>query len=490
MSWSGPGYRRTLDFRHLKGKKCTKCQKLYFSSRNYCGKCGREGNLEEVGLPKTAEVYSSSVVRSSTSMLQFDKKVPYTVGVLEFNAENNIRIPGIIDSDERLTGERVRAEIGYLGQSEKVKFHSYIWRELEDFHSPEPQTDSSDVNEGIGIVDYGVYVPRKRIKSEEIGKVWGEDVKGMVKSFPGKWDDQASYAMNSALNCLKNVDIDPELIGKVFVGSESHVYAVKPTATLVAELIGSHNQAADFEFACKAGTQALIEAYDGVKAGMNEYGLAIGADSAQSEPGDTLKYAAADAGVSFLVGKDKPIAIINGYESYNSDTPDFLRSETDEFPVHFGRYTGEPSYFKHIRKAGEKLMDKMGTAPEDYDYVVFHQPTPKFPRKMARKLGFTKEQLEPGIVVDYIGNSYSACTPLGLARILDSAAPGERIFVVSYGSGAGSDSFDITVTEHITEKQRQKERSVNSWLGIEDEHLLEFESYGIYAKNKGLLKSE
>lgn len=490
MSWSGPGYRRTLDFRHLKGKKCESCGEVYFSSRNYCGSCGRKGNLKEIELPKTAEVFSSSVVRSSTSMLQFDNKVPYTVGVLDLNGENNVRIPGIIDTDKRMTGEKVKAEIGYLGEAEKVKFHSYIWREFEEYHSPDPQPGTSEVNQGIGIVDYGVYVPKKRIKSEEIAKVWGENVSGMVKSFPGKWDDQASYAMNSALNSLKNNDVDPENIGKVFVGSESHAYAVKPTASMVGELIGSHNQAADFEFACKAGTQALIEAFDGVKAGTIDYGLAIGADSAQSAPGDTLKYMAADGGVSMLVGKEKPIAVINGYESFSSDTPDFLRGETEEFPVHFGRYTGEPAYFKHIKKSSEKLMQKMDTEPEDYDYVVFHQPTPKFPRKMAKKLGFSEEQLMPGIVVDYIGNTYSACTPMGLARVLDKASPGERIFVASYGSGAGSDTFDLTVTEHITEKQRQKERSVDSWLGVEDEDLLEYESYGIYAKNKGLLKSD
>ncbi|MFP4116488.1 MAG: hydroxymethylglutaryl-CoA synthase [Candidatus Aenigmatarchaeota archaeon] len=339
------------------------------------------------------------------------------------------------------------------------------------------------------MVDYGVYVPRKRIRSEDIAEVWGEDVEGLVKSFPGKWDDPGAYAMNSALNCLETSGVDPSNIGKIMVGSESHPYAVKPTASVVAELIGADEQCVDFEFACKAGTQAIIDAHDSVKAGTIDYGLAIGSDSSQARPGDALKYTAGDGSAAIMIGSKDPIAVINAYESFTSDTPDFVRGEAEEFPVHFGRFTGEPAYFKHIEEAAKRLMEKQGTDPEDYDYALFHQPNRKFPRKVGKRLGFTEDQIEPTIVVDWIGNTYSACVPLGLCRIFDQASPGDRIFVTSYGSGAGSDAFDITVTEKIKEKQRKKERSVDSWIGKEDEDLLEFESYGKYAKNKGLLKN-
>ncbi len=487
MEWTGPEYRRTLDLRYLRGKKCNKCGKTYLSSRNFCSDCGRKGDLFWVDLPKRGEVHSSSLVRKSTSDFDLDYKVPYAVGLIELEGED-FKAPGIIDTKERATGKEVGAEIGLLGESNEIKFYTYVWRPRQNYHSPEPCSGTSDVTNGIGIVDYGVHVPRKRIKSEEICKVWGGEVEGLVKSFPGKWDDPGSYAMNSALNCLKNNDVEPSEIGKIMVGSESHPYAVNPTASIVAELIGSDKQCVDFEFACKAGTQAIIEAHDSVKAGTIDYGLAIGSDSSQAEPGGTLEFMAGDGGAAILVGKEKPIAVINGYESFSTDTPDFLRGETKEFPVHFGRFTGEPAYFKHIETAAKRLMDKQGTEPEDYDYALFHQPNGKFPRKVGGRLGFTEEQIEPTIVVDWIGNTYSACVPLGLCRVLDQASPGERIFITSYGSGAGSDAFDITVTEHIKEKQKQKERSVDSWLGKEDEDLLEFESYGKYAKNKGLLK--
>jgi hydroxymethylglutaryl-CoA synthase len=42
---------------------------------------------------------------------------------------------------------------------------------------------------------------------------------------------------------------------------------------------------------------------------------------------------------------------------------------------------------------------------------------------------------------------------IGLTAILDVAKAGDRILVVSYGSGAGSDAFDIFTTVRLEDVQ-------------------------------------
>ena len=304
----------------------------------------------------------------------------------------------------------------------------------------------------IGIVGYGVYVPKYRIKAEEIAKANNQDVRriksGLLvheKSVPAYDEDAATIAVAAAKKALSLANISPEKIGALYVGSESHPYAVKPTSVTVGEALGVGNDyfAADLEFACKAGTAALQVCYSFVKAGMINYGLAIGSDTAQSRPGDVLEYSAAAGGAAFLVGCDenKIIATIDATLSVASDTPDFWRRPMQKYPEHMNRFTGEPSYFNHVILATKKILEKTNMRPADFDYVVFHQPNGKFALTVAKKLGFTRKQVEPGLIVTKLGNSYSATSLIGLASVLDVAKPGQRILLTSYGSGAGSDSF-------------------------------------------------
>jgi hydroxymethylglutaryl-CoA synthase len=106
------------------------------------------------------------------------------------------------------------------------------------------------------------------------------------------------------------------------------------------------------------------------------------------------------------------------------------------------------------------------TTPEQYDYCLFHMPNGKFPREAAKRLGFTKEQLMPSLLVDRIGNSYTATTLVSLAALLDIATPGQRIFMVSYGSGAGSDGFVWETTERLTALQKKRREDKNT---VEDQ---------------------
>jgi hydroxymethylglutaryl-CoA synthase len=342
-----------------------------------------------------------------------------------------------------------------------------------------------------GIVGYGVYIPSYRIKVEEIAKVWGDDPqavsRGLVvqeKSVPAPDEDTATISVEAARNSLKRAMIDPKKIGAVYVGSESHPYAVKPTATIVAEAVQATPEltAADLEFACKAGTAGMQVCMGLVDSGSVEYGLAIGSDTAQGAPSDALEYTASAGGAAYIIGANKTIADFEGTYSFTTDTPDFYRREGKPYPRHGGRFTGEPAYFKHVLSAAHGLFKKMGTEASDYDHVVFHQPNGKFYIRAARKLGFTPEQYETGLLTPVIGNTYSGATPIGLAAILDIAKPDDRIMAVSYGSGAGSDAFSIRVNEEVQEKRD---------LAPKVQEMIQnkiYVNYAIYIKFKGKLR--
>ena len=156
-----------------------------------------------------------------------------------------------------------------------------------------------------------------------------------------------------------------------------------------------------------------------------------------------------------MIGKaEESMAVIEASYSFVTDTPDFWRRAHQKYPEHGHRFTGEPAYFKHILAAGEAMLDATNTTAEDYAHAVFHQPNAKFPQNVGKALGFTTEQVKTGLLVPMIGNTYSGAAIIGLTAILDEAKPEDRILLVSYGSGAGSDAMVLRVTEQVEERRK------------------------------------
>jgi len=343
-----------------------------------------------------------------------------------------------------------------------------------------------------GIVGYGAYVPRQRIKVEEIAKVWGADApsykRGLMlreKSVPGPDQDVITMSVEATKNALRRAKIDPKEIGCIYIGSESHPYAVKPSGTVVAEAIGATPEihCADMEFACKAGSEGMFVSYGLVLAGQVKYGLGIGADTSQGAPGDALEYSAAAGAAAFIFGAENTVAEVEETYAFMTDTPDFWRREYEHYPKHGGRFTGEPAYFNHTLSCANGLMEKGGLTPKDFAYAVFHQPNGKFPQRAGKRLGFTEEQMEPGWLSPRLGNTYSGASPIGLAATLDIAKPDQLILMVSYGSGSGSDGFVYRTTDRLPEVQ-DLARKTTDYLDKNQVYL----DYGTYAKYRGKIR--
>lgn len=334
----------------------------------------------------------------------------------------------------------------------------------------------------VGIAGYGAYVPMFRLKAAEVNRMWGTSGEPVEeKAVVALDEDTVTIAVECARQAVKRSGVDPSLIGAVYVGTESKPYAVKPSGTIVAEVIGATPSVstADYEFACKAGTEAMQTCIGLVGSGMQKYAMGIGADTAQGKPMDALEYTAACGGAAYLFGPaEESVAELEASYSFVTDTPDFWRRPKEMYPRHGNRFTGEPAYFKHITGAGKALLAETGYKPTDFKWAVFHQPNAKFPINVAKMLGFSMDQINPGLVSPVVGNTYAGSSPLGLAATLDVAEPGDRIFMVSYGSGSGSDAFVWKVRDPI--KQRRGGPKVKSYIDRK-----RYVDYATYLRHRG-----
>jgi hydroxymethylglutaryl-CoA synthase len=216
--------------------------------------------------------------------------------------------------------------------------------------------------------------------------------------------------------------------------------------------------------------------------GMHEHcTMVVGTDNSQAAPrnelGGELDFFVGYGASAFLFGMHDVIAEIEDWCSCTSDTPDFWRRDQECYPRHGGRFTGEPAYFKHVTTAAEKLMGKMRLQPKDITYFVSHQPNVSFPIRVATQLGFTEEQFMPGLQVARFGNTYSGSSPIGLSAVLDLAKPNDRIMVVSYGSGAGSDAYSLLVTKQILDKRARQKFTIRYQAENKNVEYVDYETY-------------
>ncbi len=341
-----------------------------------------------------------------------------------------------------------------------------------------------------GIHGWGAYIPIYRLPLSEIAKVWGwspgqyEGLDVVEKAVASSDEDSVTMAYEAALNAIKRARIEPKKIGAIFFGTESKPYAVKPSATIIGEALGitPYTMASDMEFACRAGSEGLRSLIGMVDSGLIEFGLAIGSDTAQANPGDVLEFTAASGAAAFVIGpSENASAIVEDSVTFVTDTPDFWRRATQPYPLHGEGFTGEPAYFYHIENAVRALLEKTGLKPGDFDYAIFHQPNGKFPVKVGKGLGFTIDQMKDGLVTPMIGNTYNASALMGLAKVLDKARPGEKILLAPFGSGAGSDAYYIRVTDSI-EERKALAPSVGDYL---DRKVLI--DYGMYSKARSII---
>jgi hydroxymethylglutaryl-CoA synthase len=480
----------------LRGSKCGICGKEYFRPRDYCGSCGRKSfgkMLDNDFFYEKGELEVCTLIKEPTN--KFTRLGSYIYGIVSFD-NGRVRVPGRLTDgllpDEgidatRFEGREVvpRFRRRYaVEQSDVIPTIALAFTFADEYYpfqehvTAKPEKDY----EKPGIVGYGAYTSRFRIKEGTI-----------ERSVPFIDEDSITAAVEAGKMALIHSGIDPTMVAKVYVGSESNPYAVKPIASKVAQVLklGEEDKeigvqtvdAVDTEFACKAATcmfkdAAALTYYPSAR---GHYTLVVGTDNSQAAPrnevGGELDFFVGYGASAFIFGMNDVIAEIEDWCSCTSDTPDFWRRDQESYPRHGGRFTGEPAYFKHVTKAAEKLMSKTKLQPKDITYFVPHQPNVAFPTKVASQLGFKEEQFMPALQVSKFGNTYSGSSPIGLAAVLDIAKPDDRIVIVSYGSGAGSDAYSLIATSQILSKRERQKFTIRHQAENKSIEYVDYETY-------------
>jgi hydroxymethylglutaryl-CoA synthase len=303
----------------------------------------------------------------------------------------------------------------------------------------------------IGISGYGVYIPKLRIKKEEYAKAWGSFSAAGVseKSVMGFDEDVLTSAVKVSRRALESVPLTPDRISRFALASTSAPYVEKLLSGTILVSVGMSNTAfsSDHTTSTRAGTEAIIAGFEHVLANPGGKALVAAADAPKASMWDSIEHQLGAGAAAFVLSSDNLIAELEGHASYASEYFGERFKPRDDSLIHDinVKKFSEGSLITNTTRAGNALMKKLNRKPEEYQHVVIQQPDARVPATVGARMNFTDIQLAAGLVSKVLGDLGAASVPVALTAVLDAAKVGDRIMVISYGSGAGSDALSFKV---------------------------------------------
>jgi len=332
-----------------------------------------------------------------------------------------------------------------------------------------------------GITSYGAYIPQHRLP---LGAIGGRRAKqgGPEKAVAWNDEDCVTMAVAAAVNCLRG--FDRERVDAVYFASTSYAFREKQGAALIARALDLRRdlRCADYANSLRAGTAALRAAADAVAAGSARSVLVIASDCRMGAPNSGLERSSGDGAAAFLVGKNDVIARLDTAHAVADEIVDLWRSDGETF-VHSweDRFVVQEGYNPRLVEAVEGLLEESGTSIGDYSKALLYAPDQRSQAGVAHRLGLEAHQLGDAFF-GRLGNAGTAFAPLQLAAALESARPGDRLLLASYGDGA--DALAFSVGEHI--EKLDARRGVTWHL----ERRRQVKSYDHYLKARNLTAAE
>ncbi len=302
----------------------------------------------------------------------------------------------------------------------------------------------------VGITSYGAYIPRYRLSRMAIymNIGWFNPVTMAVaqgeKAVANYDQDSVTMAVEAGIDCIKGADAAS--IDKLLVASTTMPYKERQNSAIVAAALNlkSDISSVDVTVGVKAGTTALLEAVDSVKGGSAENALVTSADCRLGKMGSMQEMFFGDGAAALLVGADNVAVEVKDSFSLTYDFADHYRDEDMKFDRTWEeRWIRDEGYSKFIPEAVNGLLNKTGLTIGDFAKVIYPCHFGRVHKSIGKKLGVAPERLQPNMY-ETVGDAGAAHPLLMLVAALEEANPGDKLLLVSFGSGADAICLEVT----------------------------------------------
>jgi 3-hydroxy-3-methylglutaryl CoA synthase len=310
-----------------------------------------------------------------------------------------------------------------------------------------------------GIVAYGAHIPRLRLLRESIAAQISWLAPGVTSLAQGEkavanWDeDSVTMAVAATRDCLAGVD--RASVEALYLASTTLPFADRLNAGIVATALnlGEELLAADFTSTQKAATTALITALEATGGGFRRNVLVVASDRREARAGSVYEMLLGDGAAAVLVGNDDVIAEFEGSHSVSHDFVDHYRGAERRFDYTWEeRWVREEGYAKIIPQAVNGLLAKLEIGIDEVDRLVFPCLNRRDHALVGRALGAVPEKVADNLQL-VCGETGAAHPLVMLVAALETAEPGARVVVASFGQG--SDALSFHVTERIRDLARR-----------------------------------
>ena len=294
-----------------------------------------------------------------------------------------------------------------------------------------------------GIVSVAGYVPYRRLRRAQVAEVFGGSAQKGARAVAGHDEDTTTMGVEASRLALRSTKATPDAI---WFATATPAYLDKTNATAIHAALRCPTATPAFDFggALRSGPGALVSALRGSGSGTT---LVVVADRRDGLPTSTDETAGGDAAAALLIGDDGPATpVIAEYLGGASSSDEFLdrwRPAGDRTSKLWEERFGETRYLQLGESAWTSGCTAAGVSPDQIDRVVVTGMHGRAVKSFGRSLGVSDGAGSDDLSMS-VGQAGTAHAGLALASMIEDAAPGEVLAVVSLADGADVAIFKTT----------------------------------------------